>query len=224
MTQIKHPFETSTRTVDEYKRSITEDMTFEEHAQWLLETIAESTCGFIVRRERRSSFYYQEIDDRTFSKMLNKKLTVYKKVTTLDSKGCTVTKETPYVKHIVDLVNDPSLGVKLMYYDGMELYSADPHILSRYVPPQIPSDSSVDELAIKVIDFMRSRVKNPRAFDEEISSHAYRLRYPETFIEKCFVHYSKEGSTGKSFLAGLLSMMYPKLANINVHHNQLTEK
>ena len=31
----------------------------------LLETIAESTCGFIVRRERGSSFYYQEIDDIT---------------------------------------------------------------------------------------------------------------------------------------------------------------
>ena len=63
MTSQEHIFETSTRTIDEYKRAVNPNMKPDEHAQWLMETVAQSTKGWIVKRERSTGFYYEECSD-----------------------------------------------------------------------------------------------------------------------------------------------------------------
>ena len=211
-----HPFETSTKTVDEYKERLSPDMTAQEHAMWLMETVAMTTEGYIVRRRRgENGCYLQETSEMNLKKILNFVIALENEVIT--TKGTTTTTTKQIKKYnIMSLITDITLRPEMKFYDGMELFTTDPHKLSRYIPPTHPDiDTS---RAKNWIEFLRTLVHNPRAFDEEISSHAFRLRYSETFIEKCFVHHSKKGNTGKSTLAWTLSLLYPKLANPAVSH------
>ena len=221
MTTELHPFQTSTHTIDEYKElQIQREFTAQEHVQWLMETVAQTTKGYIFKRRRGSGYWLEEITaDAVIKRMLNFDITLAHKTTT--TVGVTSTTKTTLKHYKAYAFVASAEHPKLMAYDALEMFTSDPHRLSRYVPPIGPAN---DDWAERWINYLRSRVVNQRAFDEEISSHAYRLRYPSTFIEKCFVHHSVEGNTGKSTLAWTLSLLYPKLANINVRHDQLTEK
>lgn len=217
---MTHPFETSTRTIDAYKESVNANMRADEHAEWIRETVAITTEGFIVRRRHNNGFYLAELNENGLRTILN--FTIAIETETVSTKGDTRTTTINIRKYkIMDLITDISMRPDMKFYDGMELFTSDPHKLSRYVPPIYPEIDTA--WAKRWLEFLRSLVSNQRAFDEEISSHAFRLRYPETFIEKCFVHYSKKGNTGKTTLAWTLSLLYPKLSNPAVNHKQLTE-
>ena len=212
MTTAKEIFLNSTRSIDEYKATVNAETTPAEHSRWLQETVAQTTEGYIVRRKRGSGYYYKEIPELTLRKILNFTITVS------ETKG---DKSVVRKWKIVDLLTDLNARPELATYNGMDMITSDPFKLSRYVPPIGPENN---EWAKSWLDYLRTRVNNVRSFDEEISSHAYRLRYPDSFIEKCFVHYSRKGNTGKSTLAWTLGLLYPTLANVSVAHSQLTEK
>ena len=219
--QQQHPFLTSTHTIDEYKElQHKREFAALEHVQWLMETVAQTTHGYIFKRRRGHSYWLEEVKaDAIIKRILNFNITVAHETTTTVGNSSTTKRTLKQYKAYTFITSEdhPALAT----YDCLEMFTRDPHRLSRYVPPMGPEN---DEWAAQVIDFMRSRVINPRAFDEEISSHAYRLRYPSSFIEKCFVHHCLHGNSGKSTLAWMLSLVYPKLANISVTHDQLTEK
>ena len=68
------------------------------------------------------------------------------------------------------------------------------------------------------------RLRNPSPLHELLSSHAYRFRHANTFIEKFFIHFSKESTTGKSLLAAILGIMYPRFANLGASPDQFESK
>jgi hypothetical protein len=103
----------------------------------------------------------------------------------------------------------------------MKLFGSNPKYLNLFRPP---CGKYIEGLAEKVISFFESRVKNPTALRELLSSHAYRFRHPNAFIEKCFIHFSKSGNTGKSLLAAILGLMYGKYANTAAQQQQLEGK
>ena len=94
-------------------------------------------------------------------------------------------------------------------------------MLELYVPPKHPKANTA--IAIELLDFLRSRVKNRHALEIEIATHAFRLRTKASGIQMCFVRYSKRGKTGKSFAASIFALLYPHLANTNVRQSQFTE-
>ena len=181
-------FKNSLVTIDEYKQHIKPTMTANQHVESLRQCLARTTKGWIVKRRRFNGYYYEELSNSELFNILSFEI----KYEILGKKKKI---------NIFGYINQVEIVSRFQYYDSLELFTSDSNKLSRYVPPIGERD---DKWAQRWLEFMRSRVNNPRAFDEEISAHAYRLRYPQTFIEKCFVHYSKEGHTGKSTLAWTL--------------------
>ena len=223
-TSSEHPFNTSTYTVDEYKidANTNPDMSIEQHAEKLCKCVASSTIGFIVKRRTPTGYEYQEMRARELKDtVLSFSIPFVKETKKVDSRGNVyVANSEIKFKNVVDVISDPQSRPNLAYYDKLVLVAQSKHELGRCVPPLGPYDDALGE---RLIQFLRSRINNTRAFDELISSHVYRLRHPDAFIEKCFVHYSPQGNTGKTFLAGMLGMLYPKAANVAVKHSQLTE-
>ena len=195
-------------------------MTVEDHLKWLSETVAIMTEGYIIkRRDAAAGFKYEEIDGEKLSKKVFNIRFDAEFDLGVDEKG----KPKKVTKKITSMyfLQEAAYQSYFQKYDDLELFTDEPNKLSRFIPPAGDVDK---DLAKRIIEFFRNkRIKNPRAFDELISSHAYRLRYPNAFIEKIFVYYSKQGNTGKSFLAGLLAMMYPGYANVQIKHNQVIE-
>lgn len=106
-------------------------------------------------------------------------------------------------------------------FNGLALMTREPHMLELYVPPKHPKANSA--IAVELLDFLRSRVKNKRAIEVEIATHAFRLRTKASGIQLCFVRYSKIGKTGKSFTASVFGLLYPNLASTNIRQCQITE-
>jgi hypothetical protein len=96
-----------------------------------------------------------------------------------------------------------------LWFQGVQLISSNPLVLSLFKPP---NGKLIQGLIPTIIELLRSRVFNVRAFDELISSHRYRLRNPTAFIYKFFVFYSSQPHTGNSCLAQVLSWIYGDLA------------
>ena len=190
--QQQHPFLTSTHTIDEYKElQHKREFSAREHVQWLMETVAQTTDGYIFKYRRGHGYYLKEVNaDALIKRVLNFNITVTHETKTTVGNTSTTKRTLKQYKAYAFITSEdhPALAT----YDCLEMFTRDPHRLSRYVPPMGPAN---DEWAAQVIDFMRSRVINPRAFDEEISSHAYRLRYPSSSIEKCFVHHCLHGNS-----------------------------
>ena len=106
-------------------------------------------------------------------------------------------------------------------FNGIALMTREPDMLELYVPPKHPKANSA--IAIELLDFIRSRVKNRHAIEVEIATHAFRLRTKASGIQMCFARYSKMGKTGKSFTASTFALLYPGLANANIRQCQITE-
>ena len=223
--QRKHPFLASSYTIDNYKREVMTgtSITLAEHAEKIRSCIANSTLGYIVKRDDPVvGFKYIEMIERDLKNILSFNVPFKKEEKKIDPNGNEyVSKASISYKNVVDVIkNAETMPPDMKYYNNLVMVSHSSDDLSLYIPPQGAVDVA---LARGLVDFMRSRIKNPRAFDELISSHAYRLRHPDAWIEKCFIHFSVEGNTGKSFLAAMLGSLYPKLANVAVKHSQLTE-
>lgn len=191
----------------------------QEVASNLRSCIARTTKGFIIKRQMENSWRYEMVPMSQAKTLFGFMVPIEVPTETVVNKQVVKFNKKEY-KSLFAVLTNPLLAPQLAFYNDLELMSSDPNILSAYVPPQGDYD---DEFAKELIEFMRSRVRNKRAFDDEISSHAYRLRHPEAFIEKCYVHHSTQGKTGKSFLVETLSLLYPHLANVGVKHTQLTE-
>ena len=210
-------FETSMLTYSEFNEWLFDHRApnTDELNKRICECIARTANGFITRERTRTGIRYQAITNTD----ARSKFACQILLRAYGTNGLPSAKavKCSLFQYLINTETSPHLS----HYDGLTLLTDDPHMLCEYVPPQGEPDL---KLAENLIEFMRSRVRNTRAFDEEISSHAYRLRHPGAFIEKCFVHHCVHGNSGKSFLAGMLAKMYPRLANAGVQHSQLTEQ
>lgn len=102
-------------------------------------------------------------------------------------------------------------------YDGIDLMTSNENILQLYNPPT----GTYDEQLINAwLEFMKSLIHNPEAFDELLDSHAYRFRHPSEYIEKFFINYGT-GHNGKSYLASCLASAYPGFANVATTQDQI---
>ena len=215
-------FETSTFCHDGFSKWLYENpqAAVEEMNQKIIECIARTPHGYIIRKsDKHGNYRYQALSKSDASKLFDVPITF--RITTETSSGSKTTRtEKTIQKSLYQYINTPATSPPLKFYRELTLLSDESDVLSDYVPPQGEVDLKFAE---DLIAFMRSRVKNKRAFDEEISSHAYRLRHPGAFIEKCFIHHCIEGNSGKSFIAGMLAEMYPRLADVAVKHHQLME-
>ena len=205
----KKEFEQSTLTWYDVVTSITDETTPKTIVDGIFSCTAKMTGGGYILREKQSTGYTYvaktslEIRD-IFS--MNLKINNGQSIKT---------------RKLYDIINDKEFNARWKYYTGVKLMSADSYILCLYVPPLHPQADV--QKAKDLVEFLRSRVKNPRAFDEYCSSHAFRLRNRNAFIEKVFVFFSIQGNTGKSFTASMFGLLYPNLANTGVKHSQLTE-
>ena len=217
-------FETSTLTFSAFNKWLYENRgaSIEEINKRIRECIARTPNGYIIREHNKEgNFRYQALSKSDARAIFDSPITWSTDTEIRCSAKTTKTTRKTIEKSLYAYINNPATSPSLQYYNGLTLLTDDPTMLCDYVPPQGEYD---DAFAAKLIEFMRSRVKNKRAFDEEISSHAYRLRHPDAFIEKCFIHHCTDGNSGKSFMAGMLAKMYPRLANVGVQHQQLTEQ
>ena len=76
--QQQHPFLPSTHTIDEYKElQHKPEFSALEHAQWLMETVAQTTNRYVFKRRRGHSYWLEEVKaDAIIKRMLNFNITV----------------------------------------------------------------------------------------------------------------------------------------------------
>lgn len=193
-------------SLNEYRDDLKRLITFEDHLKALKKCVACLTNGYVIKERKENGVIY----------------TCLKRSNANDYFGFTIEYrsvkliETTCVKFL------KSVESELIRFDEVKLMGSNPRCLNKFRPP---TGTYLEGIPEKIIEFFESRVYNPIALHEELSSHAYRLRHPNTFIEKCFVHYSPNyGNCGKSLLAGILSLMYPGFTNVAVQQQQLTSR
>ena len=103
-------------------------------------------------------------------------------------------------------------------YKGVAIYSDDPHMLSICKPPK--GNTYNASIVNEWINFYKSVLVSQAPFIELLDSLAYRLRNPDTFIEKFFINYGV-GGDGKSAMTYILSLMFPNHANVGVTQHQI---
>lgn len=215
MEQLRTVYRTSNYTFNEYKEPRTLILTEEEHKKLIQQCVAVKLNGFIIKERGENAFKYTEIKRSKMNEYFGFNIKYQKFIEKKDYSGF-VTVEEPLTKFI------KSIEIQLAQFDGFKLMSSNPNYLNLYIPPTGTYLKGIPE---KIIKFFESRVINPIALHEELASHAYRLRHPNSFIEKCFVHYSPNyGNCGKSLLAAILEKMYPNLANVGATQQQLTSR
>jgi hypothetical protein len=123
----------------------------------------------------------------------------------VDGKPETI-KKTKQKKHRINHLLDSNLAALYFpIFGSVRLISNNPLIFSLFKPPE---GKLIPGMIHRLIILLRSRVFNPRAFDELLSSHSTRPKNPNIFISKFFIHFSTEPHTGKSLLSHLLSLIY----------------
>jgi hypothetical protein len=103
------------------------------------------------------------------------------------------------------LLSDSEFVPFFAHYDEMDIYSSNPNFLNRF---RLPQGTLMPNLGQSFIEFWRTRIENTDALEELFSSHSYRFRNPEVFIEKAFIQYDPLGGAGKSTLSYMLGLMY----------------
>lgn len=108
--------------------------------------------------------------------------------------------------HVGSLLKKDIYRKYLASFRGSVVWSDDEHQLSTYKPPAGNYNKEIVEFFIAK---MLSRVVNPKAWEEEFASHAYRIqREGNAFIPKYFMHVDPNGHAGKSFNAAAFAQMY----------------
>jgi hypothetical protein len=180
--------------------------TFEEHLEAIQKCIARTVGGFIIKMKTDNDVEYKQIKRSNANDYLGFTITY------MEKRKSKVTTCLKFVKEIES---------ELVYFDGMRIMGSNKRFLNTYRPP---CGKYIEGLPERIIEFFEKRIENKGALHECLSSHAYRFRYPSTFIEKCFIHYSPTGNTGKSLLAAILGLMYPNFANVAAQQQQLEGK
>ena len=127
--QQQHPFLTSTHTIDEYKElQHKREFAALEHAQWLMETVAQTTHGYIFKRRRGHSYWLEEVKaDAIIKRILNFNITVAHETTTTVGNTSTTKRTLKQYKAYVFITSEdhPALAT----YDFLEMFTRDPHRL-----------------------------------------------------------------------------------------------
>jgi hypothetical protein len=193
MVELRQRFETEGMTLDNVKEHLVA-LTITQLKAALPLCIATSTNSKIVKLRDGEGFKYKVVPNKELSSWLSEgKIVTYNAIDKKTQEPITQRLELPLSKIVHELASES----KLAYYAGFEMYSAYPKVLSLYHPP---TASIIEGWAERFIAFMESRVANPEALHEELSAHAYRIRHPDAFIVKCFIHYCDTGDTGNSLL------------------------
>jgi len=193
-------------TFNQYREERQKLLSYEDHKNALKSCVASLLNGYVIKVRGEFGISYLQVKRSQASEWFGINIQ-YRAGKLIDT---TVTK---FIKEI---------DTELVQFDGVKIMGSNPRYLNLYRPPMGKYLEGVPE---KVIKFFESRVYNPEALHEEFASHAYHLRHPNAFIEKCFVHYSpKYGNTGKSLLAAILGKMYHNFANVAVQQQQITGK
>ena len=191
-------------SLNEYRDDLNKLMSFKDHLNALKKCVACLLTGYVIKERKEGGVIY----------------TCIKRSNASDYFGFSVMyrdgkiKETTCLKLIKEIENE------LIRFDEVKLMGSNPRCLNIFRPP---TGKYLEGIPEKIISFFETRVYNPIALHEELSSHAYRFRHPNAFIEKMFIHYSPNyGNCGKSLLAGILGLMYPGFANVAVQQQQIT--
>ena len=193
-------------TLNDYKEEKSKFKKFDEHKDALVKCVASTLDGYIIKTRDEFDVSYIQIKRSKANDYFGFNLS-YKSEKIVEI-SCT-----KFIKSIED---------DLVKFDGIKIMGSNPRFLNLYRPP---NGKYLEGIPEKIISFFESRVYNPTALHEELSAHAYRLRHPNAFIEKCFIHYSPNyGNCGKSLLAAILSKMYGKFSNVAVQQQQLTSR
>ena len=178
--------------------------------------------GYIRKSVDGDNIVYQLISCALMKKEFNKKIvlpTTEKEKEKMKEQKKKVQDFKEY--KLFNVIQDAEAEGKLMQFNGMSLTPSNSTVLWQYRPPTGTNYNK--ELIEEWIEFMRSRVIHERPLMEELYSHAYRFRNPAAFNEKFFVHYEAKGNSGKSFLAGCLALLYPRLANVGTTPDQIAD-
>jgi hypothetical protein len=188
----------------------------------MAKVLAINTCsshgkGYFVKewhRERNlndepryNDFKYVSVDGRYIANALDKTITVPTSAAERERQREGKRKITEFKEvNIAALLKKDIYRKHLASYRGSVLWSNDEYRLSRFKPPAGNYNREIVEYFIKL---MKSRVINPKAWEEELASHAYRIqRDGNVFIPKYFVHVDPNGHAGKSFNATAFAQMY----------------
>ena len=110
-------------------------------------------------------------------------------------------------------------------FERTELMSSNPLALSFFRPVRIKDEEYCPARVKEFLDFIETRVLDPRAWQEELASHAYRFRHPDARMVKVFIHFSVTGGTGKTFLMHLFGGLYQgKLAFVGANEQTAQDK
>ena len=192
--QARQIFLQSDYTLEDYIRNMHTYKTQDKHERKLRKCIAMWDGDYILKRyDKETKYQYHRVLKRDLQ-------------TKFLDKSVKLTNKKEY-RAVPDSINHAEFSSTLAWFQGMELYSADPTVLSTYVPP---SDADYrPDLAEEFISFMAGRVENLQSYYEELCAHAFRFRHPHANIAKFFVHYAMEPNTGKSLLCSACALMYP---------------
>ena len=203
-------FEKSFKTIGDYKNESRFFTTIAEHYKYLIQCVAISQTGYIIKNRVANSYRYKEVTINELRNQLDGKAIMKLKKKVWNAKKQELDEIDDTVSFNACKEIQETLRPELAYYHKTDLFSDEEGVLSRYVPP---SGDANPELAEKFIKFFESRVYNPEALHDMLSAHAYRLRHPSVKIEKVFILYSPPpGNSGKTFLSSAIDMLYPDLS------------
>ena len=220
----KKQFEAGNYTFENYQNQAHTFKTIWEHLNALSKCIAKNNKdgGYIKKTFAGENVVYECITTSHLSKEFKNKM----RLPTSEEEKQKMRDQKKAVKdykeyRIIELLEEAEMRGMLMRYNGISLHHTK-GALWQYRPPRTTKYNK--ELIEKWLEFMKSRVVYEAPLMEELYAHAYRLRNPDAFNVKFFVHYEAEGNAGKSFLAASLAEIYPNLSNVALKPDQLTEK
>lgn len=202
-------FTNNNYTLNDYRDEMPGLNSYEQHLSALKKCVACLLDGFVIKQRKSGGIKYTQIKRSKANEYFGFNI-AYEPT---PRKAKTSTTALKFIKE-----NESEFSI----FDEVAIMGSNPRCLNLYRPP---AGEYLEGIPEKIISFFESRVYNPIALHEELSSHAYRFRHPDSFIEKCFIHYSPNyGNTGKSLLAAILGFMYPNFANVAVQQQQLTSR
>ena len=217
----KYVFTDNEYSYNEFREDLNQSkkLTLTQIKERLQKCVSVLPNGFAVKLRQENGVKYEVIkrsDMNNYFGFLAKFQTV---IVTTDDVGNETEKTKVISKKCKKIIED--FEGDLIFFDGIRHVGFSERFLNMYRPPV---GKYIKGLAERIIDFFEKRLHNPSALHELLSSHAYRFRHANTFIEKFFIHFSKESTTGKSLLAAILGTMYLYFANLAASPDQVESK
>ena len=208
-------------SLNEFREEVrkTKKLTYIQIKQKIQRCVAVLPNGFAVKLREENGVRYNIIKRSNINDIFGFNLTFNSLTTVTDEVGNSEQVMKPTMKKCKVIIE--AIENDLIFFDGVRHVGFSDRFLNMYRPP---TGKYIEGLPEKIIKFFEDRLHYPSALHELLSSHAYRFRHSNTFIEKFFIHFSKESTTGKSLLAAILGTMYPRYANLGASPDQLESK